>query len=862
MTTTLERQPAPVAAPSGSSTGGVAARRAVMRWAWRLFRREWRQQVLIVSLIVVATAAVMVGAAASSNSAPPPDFGFGTASNSATFATPTATKLLTTLSKIQHELGQIDEIENQSFVVPGTLDTFDMRAQNPNGLFGGPMLTTVSGHYPDAGSSQIDVTVGVAADYNLRIGSTWRQDGQIWHVVGTVENPQSLLDEFALVAPGQLPFRRGTTVTALFDRPPPKGSTIAGVQFASAADANGASSNFIDPATVTLALATLGMLLIGLVAIAGFTVLAQRRLRSIGMLQSLGATDKHVRLVVRTNGAVVGVVGAVVGALVGFGLWAAYRPHLEQSSHHLIGLFHLPWTVVVVALALAVITPLLAAIRPARTVTQIPVVTALSGRPEAPKHVTRSAVPGVLIMGVAVLLLGAAGATGQHGGDPLVLVAGFVTLIVGLAFMAPIFIATLAGLCRRAPLAIRLAVRDLARYRSRSSASLAAISIGVLVAVVICVAASARYANVLDYAGPNLSSNQVVVSTPPPPPGPNAEVVSPGQQPKKAGIPESTAASTLSLAKQTSDVSALASSLGTHSVVALEQTGVDLSQDRSGSNNFSGQLYVATPALLKAYGITSRDYSADADILTARPGLSGEANLVLANGGFGPGPNGTEASPLSECTLAHGCLQPVVDQLSQLPSGTSAPNIVITEHALKSLHAQNSLNLNGWLITAPSVLTAAQTSSVRSAAATDGLTIETRNDEPSSSEVVDWATFAGLALAVLAMTIGLLRSETASDLRTLAATGASSIKRRNITASTAGAMALLGAVLGTAGGYLACAAVFRTSNLAGQSLLTNLSAMPTTNLLIILVGMPLVATLGGWIFSGRQPPLVSRQPIG
>jgi len=205
----------------------------------------------------------------------------------------------------------------------------------------------------------------------------------------------------------------------------------------------------------------------------------------------------------------------------------------------------------------------------------------------------------------------------------------------------------------------------------------------------------------------------------------------------------------------------------------------------------------------------------------------------------------------------------VIDQVSQLPIGTSAPNTVLTEHALSVLHAKSSLSVNGWMITTKDVLTASQISSVKSAAAADGMTIETKNDEPSSWQVVDWATVAGiaLALAVLAMTLGLLRSETASDLRTLAATGASSTKRRSITASTAGAMALLGAVLGTAGGYLACAAIFRTSNLAGQSLWTNLSAVPTTNLLIILVGMPVVAAMGGWLFAGRQPSMVSRQPI-
>jgi len=196
-------------------------------------------------------------------------------------------------------------------------------------------------------------------------------------------------------------------------------------------------------------------------------------------------------------------------------------------------------------------------------------------------------------------------------------------------------------------------------------------------------------------------------------------------------------------------------------------------------------------------------------------------------------------------------------------SGTSAPNTLITEHAISVLHAQSSVSFSSWLITTPSVLTASDIRGVDALAAADNMTVETKNDEPSSWEVVNWATFAGiaLALAVLAMTIGLLRSETASDLRTLAATGASRNKRRSITASTAGAMAVLGAVLGTAGGYLTCASIFRTSNLAGQSLWTNLSAMPTRNLLIILVGMPLVATLGGWLFAGRQPPMVSRQPM-
>ena len=66
-------------------------------------------------------------------------------------------------------------------------------------------------------------------------------------------------------------------------------------------------------------LATVGMLLIALVAVGGFTVLAQRRLRSLGMLGALGATDRNIRLVVRANGVVVGVVGTVAAYVAAIG---------------------------------------------------------------------------------------------------------------------------------------------------------------------------------------------------------------------------------------------------------------------------------------------------------------------------------------------------------------------------------------------------------------------------------------------------------------------------------------------------------------------------------------------------------------
>ncbi|HET6875173.1 MAG TPA: hypothetical protein VFH70_10360, partial [Acidimicrobiales bacterium] len=41
--------------------------RPMRRWAWRLFKREWRQQVLVLALLIVAVAATLFGTGAATN---------------------------------------------------------------------------------------------------------------------------------------------------------------------------------------------------------------------------------------------------------------------------------------------------------------------------------------------------------------------------------------------------------------------------------------------------------------------------------------------------------------------------------------------------------------------------------------------------------------------------------------------------------------------------------------------------------------------------------------------------------------------------------------------------------------------------
>jgi len=132
------------------------------------------------------------------------------------------------------------------------------------------------------------------------------------------------------------------------------------------------------------------------------------------MLESIGATDRHVRLVVSANGTVVGIAGAILGLIVGLAGWLAYRPSFEQSAHHLIGIFALRgwssswrWSSPFSRrtsrrLDRRALSP------KCRSCTRCPV-------DRAPRQIHRSMVPGIVFLVAAFLLLGYAGGTG--GGD-------------------------------------------------------------------------------------------------------------------------------------------------------------------------------------------------------------------------------------------------------------------------------------------------------------------------------------------------------------------------------------------------------------------------------------------------------------
>ena len=196
--------------------GGAPARRAMARWACRLFRREWRQQLLVLALITVAVAATILGAGIATNTPPPAGAAFGGAQYAITLPG-SDPHLAADIASITSHISaapaahrktrrgtppatsvQVVEEEN---LTTGSVNPVGLRAEDPNGPFGHSTISLIAGRYP-AAAGQVALPPQAASLYATGIGGHWHAAGRVWQVVGLVENPGNLLDEFALVAPG------------------------------------------------------------------------------------------------------------------------------------------------------------------------------------------------------------------------------------------------------------------------------------------------------------------------------------------------------------------------------------------------------------------------------------------------------------------------------------------------------------------------------------------------------------------------------------------------------------------------------------------------------------------------------------
>jgi putative ABC transport system permease protein len=562
------------------------------------------------------------------------------------------------------------------------------------------------------------------------------------------------------------------------------------------------------------------------------------------MLAALGATQRHIRLVLVWSGAVIGTIAAVIGTITGLALWVVLAPTLESAVDHRIDRLSLPWGLIAMAVFLAVLGATVAAWWPGRAIARVPVVLALSARSPRPRPVRHSAITaaGLLVVGIACLAL-------SNREKPVLIVAGLVATILGTLLLGPLAIRIFSGAAGHVPIAPRLALRDLRRYQARSGAALAAITLALGITAAVVVIASAeetREAQRMASELPNLSERQIRVYT------------GSTRDPELIALPIQTPADR---ARSAAQVRQLAAGLGQATVIPLWKvvhTGdspivtfagqralvaVGLAKKTEPKHFTPGSgLYVATPAVLRYLGVDSATVDPTSDFLADPAVLTDD--LVLLD------IRARKQYPVTNVQR--------IDSAQVFGAGTGdtgrVPDSFVTMNGIRR-HGWRQVPA-GWLVESNRLLTSDQITAARKLAAEAGLEVETKRERTSLATPMAIATAAGalLALAILAMTVGLIRSESASDLRTLTATGATGRIRRTLTAATAGALALLGALLGVAGAYLTLIATYHDD-------LGYLRDVPALHVILLVLGVPLTAGAAGWLLAGREPPSIARTVI-
>ena len=367
-------------------------------------------------------------------------------------------------------------------------------------------------------------------------------------------------------------------------------------------------------ATGMLAASTIVFLLVALVASAGFAVVAQRRMRQLGMLAAVGATDRHLKLVLIVHGAFVGVVAALSGTALGLAAWIALSHRLEGSVAHRIDTFNLPWGLLLGALVAGVVVPIAAAWWPSRAMPRMSIVDAISARPPKPHRADASVLLAVVFLAGGVLLTGLSNQT-----KPLLLIGGMIALVVGILLACPTAIRLLASTAGRAPVTIRVALRDLGRYQARAGAALAAISLALGIPIAIILVASAADRTSALHAGKgNLADTQLLIRL---------------DHPTNSSDDPETLAPNLTAAQLTgvqAAVDDLGMTLGNATIVPLEMAAdsvanpvnprlIDLAEPVEGNDHVyhTQTAYVATPELLSFLGVDTSTIPSDAEVLTA-----------------------------------------------------------------------------------------------------------------------------------------------------------------------------------------------------------------------------------------------------
>ena len=211
-----------------------------------------------------------------------------------------------------------------------------------------------------------------------------------------------------------------------------------------------------------------------------FAVSASRQRRTLALAATNGAETRQLRRTVLAQALVLGVISAIGGVLLGLagvrvGLWWWVRSH-PSTSFASVSL-DIPWGAMAILLPCAVLSAVVAALLPAMRLGRLDIIGVMRGQSVSPR--LNRVVP-VVGLGVAVVggLVVVSSARALGGGEVRIAL-GAIALVLGTLCVVPALLVLAGRLAAVLPVAPRMAMRDAARHRTRSTPTVAAILAGV-----------------------------------------------------------------------------------------------------------------------------------------------------------------------------------------------------------------------------------------------------------------------------------------------------------------------------------------------------------------------------------------------
>lgn len=286
------------------------------------------------------------------------------------------------------------------------------------------------------------------------------------------------------------------------------GQTVAAEQ----ADAISSALGFLS--TALLVFAGIALFVGGFLIVNTYAMLVAQRTQELALLRALGASRGQVTRSVVAEAAIVGLLSGGVGLGLGIGLAVGLRALLGAVGVDLpAGPLVVTASTVVVSLLVGLLVTVVAAVLPARRASRIPPVAAMRADllpPESRSLRSRSLVGAALAgVGVAGIVLGLTTATLS------VLGLGVVSALLAVTTLSPLFASPVARalgwpVARLGGLPGRLARDNASRNPRRTSATAAALMIGLTMVTAVTVLGASLKASVSDVVGSSLGADYLL----------------------------------------------------------------------------------------------------------------------------------------------------------------------------------------------------------------------------------------------------------------------------------------------------------------------------------------------------------------